>query len=216
MAYAIERSDPRRPLAEARAAAMEPLLSTLEVRASDDVQVMIDREPFARDQLRAAMPLDPGSHTIEASAPGYVTWSGTVILRGAADVVQVGVPRLERVADTAARERARATRRAVGLVVGASGIAIMSAGVILGMQAIVKGRDANRACPGGGACSDAAAVAENNTAKTLADASTVTIPIGAAITALGTYLFLHAQTTGMEASVHVASNGGDVRVGWSW
>jgi hypothetical protein len=100
---------------------------------------------------------------------------------------------------------------------GGAGLVAIGVGSILGLQAIVKIRDANDLCPGSLACGNRGAVQENSTGKGFADASSVVIPVGVALLGLGSYLYFTTKTPGgPQVGADVASNGGRVRVGWSW
>jgi hypothetical protein len=225
VALANERRDPRAAGAAERATAVEPQLSRLVLRMVGDARsfdghITVNGDALVREVLLEPMPVDPGPATIVVSAPGYRTWSARVQVGAAGDTVSVVIPPLERLPDASevARERASATiRRVVGLGVGGGGLAAIGVGSVLGMQAIVKIRDANALCPGSLSCNNHGALQENSTGKTFADASSVVIPVGVALLGLGSYLYLTTKSPGgAEVSADVASNGGRIRVGWSW
>jgi len=224
IALATQRSDPRRAAAEERAAAVEPQISNLIIHVSTlgrvAAQIAIDGEAFGGDVLGAPIPIDPGPHTIVATAPGYATWSTRVQVGVLADNVTVEVPALEALPDPSvvAHERsAAATRRTVGFAAAGVGIVGVGVGAILGLQAIVKIHDANDLCPSGPSCSNANAVQENQTGKSFADASSVLIPVGAALLAGGALLVLTAPAPrGTEIRAEGSPGGARVRIGWSW
>lgn len=88
----------RETLARRRAAALEPKLSRLTIRAPEGMsELTIERNGV---EVRAgtwgtAVPIDPGTYTIEARSPGKKTWSADVVVHGT-EPVSVEVPKLER------------------------------------------------------------------------------------------------------------------------
>ncbi len=225
IALATERNDPRRAGVEERAAAVEPQISRLTIRLSAETeslptQIAIDGEPFARDGLGAPVPMDPGPHSLLASAPGYRPWSARVQVGALGDSVTVAVPALEPIPDRSALEHARsgaATKRAAAFVVGGVGLAGLGVGAILGLQALVKIRDANTFCPSGPTCSDANAVHENQVGKTFGTASSVVLPVSAALLGAGTYLFFTSRASrDTEVGAELSPGGARLRVAWSW
>ena len=224
-ALASERHDPRAAAADERSLAVEPQLSTVAVSfegpPAPGTRVVLGGEPFTPAVLGEPIPVDPGSVTVAVSAPGRLPWSTELEVHARHEALVVHVPALERAPDPAELAHARdaaATRRAVALGVGAAGVLVAGAGAVLGMQAIVKIRDGNRGCPYGNACGDAAAVQESQSGRGLADASTVLIPVGAAVAGLGAVLFLttHGPREGARVAADVSPQGARVHVGWSW
>jgi hypothetical protein len=225
VAIAASHTDPRSAAAEERANALEPLLSRVVVdlgaeAAVQDVHVAIDDESFPGEAFRAPVPIDPGDHAITVSAQGYASWSTHVTVGSTAATVNVEVPPLRSLpkADELALERSRqATRRTAGLVVGGTGLVAIGVGAILGLQAIVKIRDAHDLCPHGGACADAQGVHDNDLGGGLATASTVVIPVGAALVGVASYLVVTSRSNrGPEIGAEATPNGARVRVGWTW
>ena len=225
VALANQRRDPRSKAAEERAAAVEPLLSRLVLSAGTgargpDVQITVNGETLEAGVLLEPVPIDPGLATIEASAPGFRTWSMRATIGPLGDRVTVVIPPLERLpapGELATEEASVRARRTAGLALGGTGLATLGVGAIVGLQAIVKIRDANRSCPGLTTCNDVNAVRENGSGRDLADASTILLPIGAALLGAGAFFYLtsrHSRTPEIRADV--APNGARVRLGWSW
>jgi hypothetical protein len=91
----------RERFAAQHAAALEPKLSKLTILAPSPpsgLEVKRDGEVVARAIFGSALPVDPGKHTIEASAPGKKGWSTTVDVGKEAAKVDVTIPALEEVA----------------------------------------------------------------------------------------------------------------------
>ena len=79
----------RLDLATSRAAALESRLSKLTIRVSSatsavpGLEIRRDGAVMLQAELDSALPVDPGSHTLEASAPGKQRWSTTVQIAAA-------------------------------------------------------------------------------------------------------------------------------------
>jgi len=87
----------REQVARARAAVLEPRLArmTLEVDAKEpDVAVFRDGITVGAASWRIAVPVAPGPHVIETSAPGRIAWKTTVVVNDGPDSVTVVVPDL--------------------------------------------------------------------------------------------------------------------------
>lgn len=91
--------------AAARATAIEPLLSRLEIKppatAIEGLVVKRNGVAISVDALGTASPVDPGEHEIEASAPGYKTWKSKVTVGKQKDNASIQIPELEKGADAA-------------------------------------------------------------------------------------------------------------------
>ena len=149
-------------LARGRAKALENDLSYVTVRTWKGQAVMVtqDGSPIDETVLGTALPLDPGSHTITASAPGKRGWSKQIQLGNHGDHVQVSVPVLPddvslapdlNAAALASPEPASApivdsVQRTLGLVAGALGIAGIATGTLFGVKAASDWSDTKQSC----------------------------------------------------------------------
>jgi hypothetical protein len=191
--------------AQDKANAIEPHLAHLIVHLAQGqgpVDVSIDGDRIVPEVLANPFPVDPGEHRIEAR--GRTVWSQSVDVPSNDVKVDVTIPLIETAEQGALEEAQHADnsrKRFWGLLLVDAGGAIAFAGGILGMQAIVKGRDVNRECPGtGSTCSVQSAVNDNGTAKTFATVSTVLVPVGLVAAAAGGVVLLTAHGS-VEASV---------------
>ncbi len=85
--------------AQRRAQAIEGKLSKLTINVGQrerlpGLVVRRDGADIGESQYGTAVPVDPGSHTIEVSAPGFRTWSTTVDVVPIAGAASVAVPHL--------------------------------------------------------------------------------------------------------------------------
>jgi hypothetical protein len=216
-------------LAETHRNALEPKLSKLVIHvapAADvpGIDVTADGHAMKRAAWDVAMPVDPGDHTVEATAPGMKPWHQQVTVLSHADVQSVTVPAWE-IEATASEptpapvptvvtsaplvhveqappvhvERAPpvspAPNRTAALIAGTLGLGGIAIGSYFGVFAITKHGQSNRSCTTN-PCSPAS-VALNDSAKTAADVSTVAFVVGLAGLGLGVFLWLsntHAPT----------------------
>jgi hypothetical protein len=58
------------------------------------LEVRVDGAPLIAGAWGVATPIDSGSHGVEARAPGYETWSSSIVVTGEAQRIQVQIPRL--------------------------------------------------------------------------------------------------------------------------
>lgn len=223
--------DDRAKLAREHIATVEPRLSWLVVvvSAPSDVpglEIRRDGSVVRRPAWGTAMPVDPGEHRVEVSAPGKKTWSARAVIGPEHDTKQVEVPPLEdlpsapppsastltslassaapRPTDESERQRPRHT---LGLVLVGTGALGVGVATYFGVRAIGKRHDSDALCPGGRCTTEGAAL--NDQAKSAADVSTVVFAAGAAFVGVGLYFVLSSP----KLPVHAASLRLSPRVG---
>jgi hypothetical protein len=214
----------RERFARQRIAVLEPRLSRLTIVVPADVAtttgLVVQRDAIAVGGAAwgVGIPVDPGDHTIEASAPGKQSWSTHVVIGTANDNKQIAVPALAAVpvpaAAVAAVEpapappaavartdgRSRSTQKTWGLVVGAAGIVGLGVGSYFGVQALSGSSKAKQTCPNA-ACSAPGAVQQNDDAKTDARISDVGFALGVGALVTGSLLyFLAPPSTGLRVA----------------
>lgn len=178
-------------VAERLAAALEPTLAKLELRpppeAPPGLVVTRDGSELRRAALGVEIAVDPGSHFIEARAPGHTPWSQRVRVepRGR---VRVAIPTLSVLAPTPGpvRDELGARLRAGGLVVTGVGVAGLAVGLTLGgLAAADYGRAAGEPslCPQK-VCTPAGRALVTD-GDTKAAAAQWTIGVGATVAAAG-------------------------------
>ncbi len=88
----------REQVARARASALERKLSRVTVRVDDastaGLHVLRDGTEIGHPLWGTPVPIDPGEHRIEASAPGKITWKSTFNVGASASSSTVTVPAL--------------------------------------------------------------------------------------------------------------------------
>jgi hypothetical protein len=213
----------RENLARKRALALEPKVSKLMIatpRNSTGLEVRRNGEPVRAMLWNSPVPVDPGSYTVEASAPHKKRWSTVASVGPNGVTVTVAVPELEtddtpaaappaptEAAATAApvdsdAAPAEATRgnleRTIALGAGGAGIVAIGIGAAFGLRSIAKHSDYESLCHAG-SC-QAAAGPLHDQAVSAGNVSTVTFTVGGALAAGGVVLWLLAPRASSDAS----------------
>jgi len=208
----------REKVARTRAAALQAKLSKLTIAVPDasrasGLEVKRDGVPVGQAQWGAALPVDPGDHTITAAATRKQLWQTAIRLAPNRGSATVTIPVLQdaptetpppssalaasshssattRPADTP--ERGSSGRGTLGLVAGGAGVLVMGTGVVLGLLAKSKFDTAQDGghCDGSGC--DAEGIRIRSDAVKRGNVATVVFAAGAAITAGGLILWLTA------------------------
>lgn len=148
--------EPREEVARRRAARLEPFVSTLRIEASDPAWILeCDGRRLSRDEWNRPIPIDPGLHSIEASAAGFQTWTHVVEIEGNAAQSVVSVPKLARLSETraatplqrssqpprdplafdASDAESGARQRVVAYALGGGSLAVLGVGLVFGLNA---------------------------------------------------------------------------------
>ncbi len=232
----------REKIAGSLADALEPKLSrlTLDVAPEDAIdgfELRRDGEIVARGLWSVPVPLDAGTHHLEARAPGHASWASDVAVQGAG-VTETTVPPLVATAPVPApaapqpaaapapilpaaaapppaapdaAQHGGSAQRMYGYVVGGLGIASLAAGGVLSLEAKSKNSQANDYCGPDGFCTQQG-VDLGNAAKGNANVATVFTIGGAIATAAGLVLIFTAPSSSSTASA-ARSVGFDVAAG---
>ncbi|WP_052375387.1 hypothetical protein [Chondromyces apiculatus] len=183
--------------------ALEPKLSRLQIDAAATPGLVVrrDNEEVPAAALRTPIPVDPGKHTIEATAPGHSVWSTTIAVGAVADRKTVSVPELLPLPEETAQAPGAGTAgsgadkgntlRTVGFVVGGVGIASLGVGAVFGALAAGQAssaEDDQALCPNK-QCTPAGR-AEIDAAGTKALVSTIGIGVGVAAIGAGVTMIL--------------------------
>lgn len=194
MAQKMDQPD-RVEKANRYAAELEPALLRITIVVTNEVpglEVKRNGVTVPRATWGTSLPVDPGKHIVEATAPGRNPWKAEVETVGTGGTVTVQVPLLvDGKAGPAVvpEEDPHAPRRYVGLAIGGLGIAALATGAVLGGLASSKWTDAKENhCRTPKLC-DAEGVALASDALTFANASTGLFIGGAILTGVGVTLF---------------------------
>jgi hypothetical protein len=100
VAARLDRRQDRVDFATERAAALEPKLSRLTLTLAPDADptsltLELDGASFGLAAIGAPTPVDPGKHTVRASAPGKQPWQKDITIGAEADLQTLAIPKLE-------------------------------------------------------------------------------------------------------------------------
>jgi hypothetical protein len=201
-------SSEREKLATDCSKALESRLSTLTIRAmggdSGDAALDVRRDGVSVDsaQLSMAIPVDPGTHEVTASAPGRKPWSTKVDVGTNAAKVVVEIPQLEQAeAGAAAASTAPAdqpsssgssAQRPIAIAVGAVGVVGLGLGTFFGLSASSSWKDAKAACSDYPYQCTQEGLDKQSSAHSKATISTAAFIVGGVALATGVVLFVTA------------------------
>jgi hypothetical protein len=192
----------RETFAREHVAALEAKMSTLLVRPPPEtpgLAVTLDGQPFTA--LDAPLPIDPGDHVLEVTAPGRKPWSTSVKVAADKSALEVAIPALEvDPASTAAPPVAGGPPTTpppaaeedggvpavaiVGFTIGGVGLLV---GGITGIIAITQGSDVSDACTADGddLCRPGREADDLSSANAIANVSNVSFLVGLAGVGVG-------------------------------
>ncbi|MEA2752202.1 MAG: hypothetical protein QOI41_6345 [Myxococcales bacterium] len=231
----LENRSDREVIARAHVATLEPKLSRLVIDVPSSTAHVAGLE-VKRDGIvtpeavwGTAVPVDPGRHVVEASAPGKKRWESIVTVGPKTDKVTSTIPLLEdealvarptpaaptaripglsssgnEVGDEPAAKTGGGSGRAVGFVIGGFGVAALGVGAVFGVRAITKSSDAKSLCSTG-PCTNPNAVSTNSDAKTAARVADVAIGAGLVALVVGAYLVLSSPRSAPAQSTKTSS-----------
>lgn len=188
------------------AAQLEPKLSKLTIEAPKPTQAMVvtrDGVAVEASSFGVAIPVDPGAHVIEATAPGHLPFHTEVAIGESKDAKTVTIPELA-VGDVTPPAPAPrgAAQRVVGLtMMGVGGVGVVI-GSIFGGMALAKKGDAGNLCTADYTRCSPAGKALVDDAKSTGNISTVVFIAGGAFLAGGLIVWLVAPKS--ESKVQAA------------
>ncbi|MGK3997457.1 hypothetical protein [Sorangium sp. So ce1024] len=207
----------REAFAQEHISALEPRLSKIQLNAENTpgLLIRVDGNDIPAAALGTPIPIDPGTHEVEATAQGYSVWSTSVQVGDSADLKTIAIPKLQPApapAETAAPPAPAAPApstgsgeglRTAGFVIGGAGVAVLGVGAVFGVLAAGQASDAERdqaLCPNK-QCTPQGRE-EIEAAETKALLSTIGVGVGIAALGAGAILVLTsgpARTEGARA-----------------
>jgi hypothetical protein len=215
----------REDFATKHAAALEPTIPHLlldvtgAAQSLQSLEIRIDDVVVGRVAWSIPAPIDPGPHTVTASAAGKKPLILDLVVPATPDMQQVHITDLEDAPREAGPAAPGATGsigtssappasndagasgsngKKVGLAIGAGGLLAIGVGSFFGLRAYSKWDERNKHCPSG-EC-DATAVAASDAAHTSARIADIAMGVGIVGLGVGTYLFLTARPSSKQAS----------------
>ncbi len=207
----------RERIAKERATAIEPRLSRIVVEAeapTAGLTLELDGKALSSAVLGSPIPVDPGDHTIGASAPDREPTTLKVSIVGEGQLLKVRVPALRSrevapppppkpppVLPPPPAPEVDTTQRDLGIVIAGVGGALLVAGGIFGFSALAKESDAKSDCVDLACSQDG--LDKHEAAQTLAHFSTAGLALGAIGVGVGGYLFFTAPKGAPVAALRV-------------
>jgi hypothetical protein len=220
VALAQARGDERLALARERFASLDKRVPRIVIKLPQGTPTGIvverDQVPLGRGSFEIPIPVDPGRHTLSASAPGFEAWRASVEVRPE-ETREVTVV-LERARQTTAPDAREPLGlgglRVAALVSGGVGLLALGGAGYFALRASKKRDDSNvHGCDPSNAC-DEPGLTERSEARTLGDVATALLVVGSVALAAGATMWLvapsskSAQTTGATAGLRVTPGGG--------
>jgi hypothetical protein len=194
----------REELSRQHKSALESRLPMLTVSVAPGVE-KIDRLEIKRDGVivgsgswATPVPVDPGHHHVEATAPGFKPFSITVTLAVDAARETVFVPALERAPELPEQPVVEAggafwsPLRYAALVAAGAGVVGIGIGAVFGLRAISSNNDSKNDCDAQSVCGPAG-LASRHDSRSAGDVSTISFIAGGVLLAGGTTMFLLAK-----------------------
>lgn len=217
----------REQIARQRAAALEGKLAKLTIVAPAGIEVKVDGGRIDPAMWGTAVPVDPGEHMIEASAPGKKPFSSRVTVASSAST-RVEVPALEDASpsptpvatptptptpttnvDASADRSTGSTQRTLAIVSLGVGVVGLGVGTALGLMSSSKWDQAKQGCTPAGC--DAESRKRGEDAGTLADVSTIGFVAGGIGVAAAAVLWFTAPSA-TQPTLTISSTGSTVGV----
>ena len=229
LAQKLNRAD-REKTARDRADKLEPRLIKLTIVAKDrDPEVKLDGNPIDAAVLGTALPVDPGKHTVDASAKGKKPWSTTIEVSEKNKTPSLEIPALEdepvaspsgnddkkKVVDPPTEESGGPGMRTVGIAVGAVGLAGIGIGSFFGLRTSEKWKEAKTHCNSSYEC-DQTGVDLTEQARSSGTVSTIAFIAGGVALVAGVVLFVTAPSGKPPTQVKVGVGPGSLMLGGSF
>jgi hypothetical protein len=202
--------------AEERVRVLEPRLARVVIRVArpaspqtsiEGLVVKRDGVQLTESELGLALALDPGPHTLTATAPDRLAWETKFqVVEGLPTPPVIEVPVLQPAPRTAQLPPAQPPRlvyftplRIAGVATAAVGVVSVGVGTVLTLLAKSRYDSAKTLCPQRDNCLNPVAVSDNASAFKLAGGATATMLIGGALAASGLAIVLLAPSKSVKA-----------------
>jgi hypothetical protein len=193
-------NDERATVAKSRAEQLEPRLPKLALRleagAPAGSRVLRDGVELKTASLDVALPVDPGKHVIEVTAPGHAPRRYELTIGEAELVTRDVAPGMRRESSPALGASASADHgsgtRTLGWVLGGVGVVGVATFAVTGMMVLDRKSVVDENCDAGKRCNQAGADAAES-GRTLGTISGVSLIVGGVALAAGAYFVLSSD-----------------------
>ena len=229
-AAGLARVSRTRPRSAGEPARFIPVMKALSVPTVPDgrwrLEVKLDGSPLDAAVLGTAVPVDPGKHTVEASAKGKKPWSTTIEVSEKNKAASLDIPPLEdepvatappsdnkpKIEGPGNDEGGGSNMKIIGIAVGAVGLAGIGVGSFFGLRASSKWKEAKTHCNTSYEC-DATGVDLTDQARSSGNIATLGFVAGGALLVGGVVLFLTAPSGKPANKVNVGVGPGSLVIG---
>ncbi len=203
--------DPRKELGERHIAALVPKLSRLQINVAEGAEIHVERDAVTvgKALFGAPVPMDPGPHTITASAPGKRTWTSKIVIPADGSITMVTVPELTAEVSTSPEssetslaptarpttaaghtqsERSGLKRRWPAIAAAGVGLTGVAVGSVFGLRSMSKHDAVEEHC-GASTCRDQTGVDLSDEAIAAGNISTIGFIVGGVGLAAGAVLW---------------------------
>lgn len=176
-----------------------------------NLDIKLDGHTLGKAAWTTLLPVDPGDHTLAASADGKKTFEAKLVVPRGAGVTSAVVPALEDAPKTIVvtpdveAPPEKSTQRTVGYALGGVGVAGLIAGTVFGLSALSLKGDRDTRCTNG-VC-DQEGVDKDESARSAATISTISFIAGSALILGGAVLVLTSNQSAAKVKVGVAPRG---------
>jgi hypothetical protein len=216
----------RAEIAELRKKRLEPLLRQLVLvppkAQPASLAVYLDGKPLAPSSWYVPVPIDPGVHTIRASAPGASDFSTRVSAPSAGATASVTIPPLEPIAQTspaAASVQEGRTRvdgqRIAAIVSAAVGVVGVATGTVFGLRSQSKHEESDEYCTGN-RCQNRRGVDLMDDARSAGNISTIGFIVGGVGLGAATILWVTSPAGNESVAAEIGLGPAAIRVGGRW
>ncbi len=220
----------REQAARERSRALEPRLPRIVYQVGarvEGLEIRRDGVIVGYPQWGAPIPIDPGSHTISVTAPGYKPWSTQITARESTPPVTLVIPELQPAEaprpepreplPPPVRETGLGTQRTLALVAGGVGVAGVVVGSIYGLKSSAKHSDAEPYCYSDGGCWDDRGYDAMEEAVAAGNVSTAAFIVGGLGLAAGAVLWFTAPSADASSGQTALGVGpGSLRLRATW
>jgi hypothetical protein len=202
----------RNKIATERANSLQQRLSRLQLAvdtrsSKEGLQVKLNGKSIPQASWDAALPVDPGSQTIEVSAPGYITWKSSVEVAAGQSTANLEVPALKPEPQESSTTKAApvsvapepsssgSTQKTAGFVIGGVGLAGLAVGGVFAFLAYDKNQQSMDQCRKGDATAcTPEGVQLRKDAQSSGTIATAAMIAGGALVATGITLLISAPS----------------------
>jgi serine/threonine-protein kinase len=206
---ARKAGDKRADDAAKRAKQLEPLLSRMVLDVAPEnraggVEIRRDGRVIDPAAWTSAIPIDPGTHVIDASGAARLPWKTTITVEAKPGTQTVAVPALAAapvVQDRGAEARPFwSGQRIAGVAVGGAGFVGLVVGAVFGIKTLGKTSDAKAHCAATMPYCDATGLQLQRDAASMAKGADAALILGGAAVVGGVVLFLTAPSATPKAA----------------